>query len=151
MAGFAGTDFLISGIGRIAAQVANGGGVNARNLPEDSLGAPETTEPEIGNLEIRGKWPLDGGAQDRMGAGNIESGRFAAGLESGTWVRAYRGGMTTNDQAWVPEACTLPTAERPSLLLGVTTHLRGRAFLVKSLDQDMTVTRADFAKAFATR
>lgn len=21
--------------------------------------------------------------------------------------------MTTNDQAWVPEACTLPTAERP--------------------------------------
>jgi hypothetical protein len=46
---------------------------------------------------------------------------------------------------------SLPTAERPSLLLAVTTHLRGRAFFIKSLDQDMTVTRIDYAKAFATR
>jgi hypothetical protein len=46
---------------------------------------------------------------------------------------------------------SLPTADRPSLLLVVTTHLRGRAFFIKSLDQDMTVTRLDYAKAFATR
>jgi hypothetical protein len=46
---------------------------------------------------------------------------------------------------------SLPTAERPSLLLTVTTHLRGRAFFIKSLDQDMTVTRTDYTKAFATR
>jgi hypothetical protein len=36
-----------------------------------------------------------------------------AGVASGTWVQAYRGDMKTNDQAWVPQACTLPAAERP--------------------------------------
>jgi hypothetical protein len=35
------------------------------------------------------------------------------GLAAGTWVRLYRRGMTTNDEVWVPEACTLPTADRP--------------------------------------
>jgi hypothetical protein len=36
-----------------------------------------------------------------------------AGVASGTWVQVYRAGMKTNDRAWVPQACTLPTAERP--------------------------------------
>jgi hypothetical protein len=38
--------------------------------------------------------------------------RTGRGVASGTWVQAYRGVMT-EDLAWIPEACTLPTAERP--------------------------------------
>lgn len=37
-------------------------------------------------------------------------------LASCTWVQAYRGGMTdqnTADPDWVPQACTLPSAEQP--------------------------------------
>jgi hypothetical protein len=38
--------------------------------------------------------------------------------------------MTTNDEVWVPEACTLPTAERPVRLVEFddlfTTALRGQ-------------------------
>jgi hypothetical protein len=34
-------------------------------------------------------------------------------LASFTRVQAYRRGMTTNDLAWVPDACSLPTVERP--------------------------------------
>jgi hypothetical protein len=39
-----------------------------------------------------------------------------AGLASCTWVQAYRGDMTDQspvDLGWVPEACTLPTAQQP--------------------------------------
>jgi hypothetical protein len=43
---------------------------------------------------------------------------------------------------------SLPTAERPSLLLRVTLHVRGRAFWFKSLDQDMTVTYSDYSYRF---
>ena len=42
---------------------------------------------------------------------------------------------------------SLPSANSPSLPLTVATHLRGRAFLVKSLDAEMTVVFADYAKA----
>lgn len=38
---------------------------------------------------------------------------------------------------------TLPTADRPTLLDRVTVRIRGRAMLVKSLDEDMTVTYSD--------
>jgi hypothetical protein len=40
----------------------------------------------------------------------------ASTLASCTWVQAYRGGMTRHDileLGWVPQACTLPTAEQP--------------------------------------
>lgn len=42
---------------------------------------------------------------------------------------------------------SLPAGDRPTLLRQSTTHLRGRAFLVKSLDADMTVTFTDYEKA----
>ena len=42
---------------------------------------------------------------------------------------------------------SLPDEERPSLLVEVTTRLRGRAFWLKSLDADMTVVRSEFAYA----
>ncbi len=42
---------------------------------------------------------------------------------------------------------SLPSASTPSLPLTVATHLRGRAFLVKSLDAEMTVVFEDYAKA----
>jgi hypothetical protein len=42
---------------------------------------------------------------------------------------------------------SLPTADRPSLLLSVTLKVRGRAFWFKSLDQDMTVTYSDHESA----
>lgn len=41
-------------------------------------------------------------------------------------------------------AYSLPTADAPSLLQKVTTHLRGRAFLLKSLDADMVVAYTDY-------
>ncbi len=42
---------------------------------------------------------------------------------------------------------SLPDDHRPSLLLKSTTRLRGRAFLLKSLDADMTVTFTDYERA----
>lgn len=42
---------------------------------------------------------------------------------------------------------SLPGADRPSLLQKTTTRLRGRAFWLKSLDADMTVTFTDYEKA----
>ncbi len=42
---------------------------------------------------------------------------------------------------------SLPSASAPSLPLKVATHLRGRAFFVKSLDAEMTVVYADYTKA----
>lgn len=44
---------------------------------------------------------------------------------------------------------SLPDEDRPSLLLKSETRLRGRAFFLKSLDADMTVTFTDYKKAFA--
>lgn len=41
---------------------------------------------------------------------------------------------------------SLPSPDRPSLLQKVTTHLRGRAFLLKSLDADMVVTLSDYRR-----
>ncbi len=42
---------------------------------------------------------------------------------------------------------SLPAGDRPSLPQKVTTRLRGRAFWVKSLDADMTVTFSDYVRA----
>jgi hypothetical protein len=42
---------------------------------------------------------------------------------------------------------SLPADGRPSLLLSTQTRLRGRAFWVKSLDADLTVTFSDHEKA----
>lgn len=42
---------------------------------------------------------------------------------------------------------SLPNEDRPSLLLKSTTRLRGRAFFLKSLDADMSVTFSDHEKA----
>jgi hypothetical protein len=43
---------------------------------------------------------------------------------------------------------TLPASESPSLPQKVTTRVRGRAFLFKSLDADMTVTFSDYVNAW---
>jgi hypothetical protein len=43
------------------------------------------------------------------------------------------------------------TPDRPSLLLEVTTRLRGRAFWFKTLDQDLTVICSDHTKASSKR
>lgn len=42
---------------------------------------------------------------------------------------------------------SLPSGETPSLPQKVTTRLRGRAFLFKSLDADLTVAYSDYTKA----
>jgi hypothetical protein len=39
---------------------------------------------------------------------------------------------------------TLPTADRPSLLEHITMRVRGRAMLLKSLDEDMTISYSDY-------
>ncbi len=41
----------------------------------------------------------------------------------------------------------LPAGDRPSLPQKVSTRVRGRAFLFKSLDADMAVTFSDYAWA----
>jgi hypothetical protein len=41
---------------------------------------------------------------------------------------------------------SLPTAEMPSLPQKVATHVRGTAFIFKTLDADMTVTFSDYTK-----
>lgn len=43
---------------------------------------------------------------------------------------------------------SLPDDERPSLLQKTETRVRGRAFLLKSLDADMTVTFSDYEKVW---
>jgi len=43
---------------------------------------------------------------------------------------------------------SLPAGERPSLLQQITTRVRGRAFLFKSLDADLTVTFSDYENAW---
>lgn len=43
---------------------------------------------------------------------------------------------------------SVPAAEMPSVLLKVTTQLRGRAFFFRSLDQDLTATYSEHVKAF---
>jgi hypothetical protein len=42
---------------------------------------------------------------------------------------------------------SLPDATHPSFVMGVKTHLRGRAFWFKSLDADMTIVYSDYVKA----
>jgi hypothetical protein len=42
---------------------------------------------------------------------------------------------------------SLPEGSRPSLLQGSETRLRGRAFWIKSLDADMSVTFTDYQPA----
>ncbi len=42
---------------------------------------------------------------------------------------------------------SLPDAERPTLLEKITVRVRGRAMLVKSLDEDMTVAYSDYTYA----
>jgi hypothetical protein len=42
---------------------------------------------------------------------------------------------------------SLPSADRPSLLTEVSLHIRGRAFWVKSLNQDMTLLFSNYAWA----
>ena len=44
-------------------------------------------------------------------------------------------------------AYSLPSPERPSVIEKVSTRVRGRAFLFKSLDQDMDITYSDYAYA----
>jgi hypothetical protein len=41
---------------------------------------------------------------------------------------------------------SVPTGDRPSLPLAVTTHVRGTAFIFKSLDADMTVAFTDYER-----
>jgi hypothetical protein len=41
---------------------------------------------------------------------------------------------------------SLPSGDMPSLPQNVTTHVRGKAFVFKSLDADMTVTFTDYLK-----
>src|SRR5262249_39844530 len=78
VAGPAGARFLLGGIWRRAACIADGCDDHARHLPEFALGAPEAAETEErypGTLRER---PLEGKAVDEMALGRRD-GRGAAG------------------------------------------------------------------------
>ena len=65
---------------------------------------------------------------------------FSSGEFTPTW------GVTISEMK-TTMTYSLPSGDAPSLPQKVTTRLRGRAFLVKSLDADMIVDYADYAKA----
>src|SRR5690606_11630456 len=59
VAGEPGAHFLVGRIGRAAAAVADGRGVDARRLPEPALGAPEAAEAQLGELDAFGEGRLE--------------------------------------------------------------------------------------------
>ena len=64
MAGAAGARLAVGRVGREAAGVADGGGVDAGDLPELALGAPVAAHAEHDLLEALGEGALHGGAED---------------------------------------------------------------------------------------
>lgn len=50
MAGFAGADFAVGWVWRVAARVAGRGAVNAGQLPKEALNAPEAAHGEQGDF-----------------------------------------------------------------------------------------------------
>src|SRR5205814_8879550 len=70
VAGLAATDLLVARVRRVAAAVADGGRVDARDLPELALGAPETAEREDGAPEALGEWRLERVAVDVVRGGD---------------------------------------------------------------------------------
>ena len=79
VAGAAGADFLVAGVGREAARVSDRGDMDAvAELPELALGTPEASEPEHGGLKTVRIGPLQGASIDEMMGGGAQ-GLAAAG------------------------------------------------------------------------
>ncbi len=57
--GLPGAYFLIGGVGRIAARIANGSDMHAVQLPELALSAPEAAKPELHLLQALRIWTLE--------------------------------------------------------------------------------------------
>src|SRR5690348_4527103 len=66
MAGAAGANLFVARIGRVAAGIADRGRIDARQLPEDALRAPEAAHGEDRGLEPFGEGRLEPVAVDEM-------------------------------------------------------------------------------------
>jgi hypothetical protein len=66
MAGAAAADLPIRGVRGRATHVAGGGRVDAVELPEEPLGAPEAAKPKDRGLQAVGKRRLKPGPEDRV-------------------------------------------------------------------------------------
>src|SRR5581483_6616455 len=64
VAGRARADLLVAGVGRVAARVADRGRVDAGQLPEQPLGAPEAAQAEHGALVALRERRPERGAED---------------------------------------------------------------------------------------
>ena len=74
VAGAAGADLLVGGVGGVAAAVAHGGGDHPGQPPEALLRPPETAAAEEGLLLAGLQRRLEGGAEHHMGAGRGDRG-----------------------------------------------------------------------------
>lgn len=64
--GETGCGLVIAGVGRDAARIADGGDMDAGDLPEQPLGTPETSHAEIGDLQTVRIGALEGATVDEM-------------------------------------------------------------------------------------
>ena len=70
VAGHPAANFLVSSVGSIASSVADGGRVDALQLPKNLLGSPETSQREHRHLHSFGKGRLQRMPIYEMGLGN---------------------------------------------------------------------------------
>ncbi len=129
---------------------SNARGQTAPNVKDQIR--PETCEPlAVEDGRARYRFLLKSGGEDDKSAEHMVV-TFSLHLASGTIervelsnIRAFSPMFAVKiDEARTVIRYTLPEENRPTLLQDIKVRVRGRAMLVKSLDQEMTVTYADY-------
>ena len=90
VASLRGADLLVARVRRVAAGVADRGGVDPWQLPEDLLSAPEAAQAEDRRLQAGREWPLQRGAQHLVPLRNAVPGSVVARERL---IRAHHGGL----------------------------------------------------------
>ena len=90
VAGASAADLLVGRVRRDPVHVADRGRVDAVELPEELLGAPEAAEGEVGGLDPVGEGRLQRSAEHRVALGDVEGALDRAPAArpraSGIWV-----------------------------------------------------------------
>src|SRR3954452_10436929 len=94
VSGAPGAHLVVRGVGREPALVADGGRVDAGELPEHALGAPEASEPEVRDLGALGERRPQRGAQHLVARRHRDL-RLAAGQRL---VGGRHGGLVTAEE-----------------------------------------------------
>ena len=115
----------------------------------------DTCEPlGVENGRALYRFQLKSGGEDDRSAEHMNV-TFSLHQESGTIERVELASIrpfspmfaVKIDEARTVITYSLPEPGRPTLLREITVRVRGRAMLLKSLDQDMTVAYSDYASA----